>query len=143
MREYKLKIHGTDYDVHVLSVKDGIASLTVNGTPYEVEVEGLKTQPTKVVNLGVQTPEMQSEQPVAKPASAPGAAVGLKSPLPGVIIDVKVQEGDNVKAGQTLVVLEAMKMENNIEADRDGVIHTIRARRGDSVLEGDVLLTIR
>ncbi len=143
MKEYKFKISGTEYDVHVLSVKDGVASLTVNGTPYEVEVEGIKTAPTKVVSMGVQTPEMQSEAPVVKPATAPGAAVGLKSPLPGVILDVKVQEGDNVKAGQTLLILEAMKMENNIEADRDGVIHAIRARRGDSVLEGDVLLTIR
>ena len=143
MKEYKFKVHGTDYDVHILSVKEGIANLTVNGVAYEVEVEGLKTKPTKVVNMGVQTPEMQSEQPVAKPVSAPGAAVGLKSPLPGVIIDIKVHEGDNVKAGQTLLILEAMKMENNIEADRDGVIHSINKRRGDSVLEGDVLLTIR
>ncbi len=142
MREYKLKIHGADYDVHVLSVKDGVATLTVNGTQYEVEVEGLQTSPTKVVSKGVQTPEMQSEEPVV-PKVAHATATGLKSPLPGVILDVKVKDGDKVTVGQTLMVLEAMKMENNIEADRDGIVEAIRIRRGDSVLEGDVLLTIR
>jgi biotin carboxyl carrier protein len=143
MKEYKLKIKGAEYDVHVLNVKDGVASLTVNGTPYEVEVEGIKTSPTKVVNMGVQTPQMQSEQPVVKPVSHSGSAMGMRSPLPGVIIDVKIKPGAAVKAGQTVIILEAMKMENNIEADRDGVVEAISVQRGDSVLEGDVLLTIR
>ncbi len=143
MKEYKLMIHGTEYNVDIISVKDNVANLTVNGAPYEVEVEGIKTAPTKVVNKGIQTPTMQSEEPVVKPVSRSGDAMGLKSPLPGVILDVMVREGDTVKAGQTVLVLEAMKMENNIEADRDGVIERIEARKGDSVLEGDVLLTIK
>ncbi|MDL2320048.1 biotin/lipoyl-binding protein [Alistipes sp. OttesenSCG-928-B03] len=143
MKEYKLKINGSEYNVFIKNVNDGVASLTVNDTPYEVEVEGIKTAPTKVVQKGVQTPTLQSEEPVVKPASSSGSAMALKSPLPGVILDVVVREGDTVKAGQTLLVLEAMKMENNIEADRDGVIERISARKGDSVLEGDVLLTIK
>lgn len=143
MKEYKLKINGTEYDVHVLNVTDGVANLTVNDVKYEVEVAGIKTAPTRVVSKGVQAPEMQSEQPVAKPAAPKGAATGLKSPLPGVVLDVKVKEGDTVKMGQALLILEAMKMENNIEADRDGVVASISARKGDSVLEGDVLLSIR
>lgn len=138
-----MKINGGEYDVHILSVKEGVANLTVNGTPYEVEVEGIKTSPTKVVNMGVQTPQMQSEEPVTKPATRSGAAMGMKSPLPGVIIDVRVKPGAEVKAGQTVIILEAMKMENNIEADRDGVVEAISVQRGDSVLEGDVLLTIK
>ena len=80
---------------------------------------------------------------MVKPVSVGGSATPLKSQLPGVIFDIKVREGDVVKAGQTVMILEAMKMENNIEADRDGVIEQIKAQRGDSVLEGDVLLTIR
>jgi biotin carboxyl carrier protein len=75
-------------------------------------------------------------------ASAGGNASPLKSPLPGVILEVKVKEGDSVKAGQLLMVLEAMKMENNIDAHKAGVIKSIEKRQGDSVLEGDVLLTI-
>jgi biotin carboxyl carrier protein len=66
----------------------------------------------------------------------------LKSPLPGVILEVKVREGDAVKAGQLLMVLEAMKMENNIDSHKAGVVKSIVKRQGDSVLEGDVLLTI-
>ena len=143
MKEYNLKINGTAYNIFIKSVKDNVARLTVNGAPYEVEVEGIKTAPTKVVNKGIQTPTLQSEEPVVKPVSSSGSATGLKSPLPGVILDVMVREGDAVKAGQTLLILEAMKMENNIEAGRDGVIESISARKGDSVLEGDVLLTIK
>ena len=75
--------------------------------------------------------------------SAPaGSASALRSPLPGVILDVKVREGDTVKAGQLLMVLEAMKMENNIDAHQAGVVKSVNKRQGDSVLEGDVLLTI-
>lgn len=143
MKEYNLKINGTEYNVYIKSVKDNVASLTVNGAEYEVEVEGIKTAPTKVVNKAIQTPTMQSQEPVVKPVSSSGSAAALKSPLPGVILDVLVREGDTVKAGQTLMILEAMKMENNIEADRDGVIEKINSRKGDSVLEGDVLLTIK
>lgn len=143
MKEYNLKINGTAYSIFIKNVKDNVANLTVNGIPYEVEVEGIKTAPTKVVNKGIQTPTMQSDEPVVKPTNRSGSAMGLKSPLPGVILDVMVREGDAVKAGQTVLVLEAMKMENNIEADRDGVIERIEARKGDSVLEGDVLLTIK
>ena len=143
MKEYNLKINGTEYTVNIKSIEDNIASLTVNGSPYEVEVHGVATRPTKVVSKGVQTPTMQSDEPVVKPVSVSGSAHPLKSPLPGVLLDVMAREGDTVKAGQTLMVLEAMKMENNIEADRDGVIESIRVRKGDSVLEGDVLLTIK
>ena len=143
MKEYNLKINGTDYAVNIKNIEDNKATLTVNGAEYQVEVGGITTKPTKVVNKGVQTPTMQSEEPVVKPAASSGSANPLKSPLPGVILDVMVKEGDAVKAGQTLLILEAMKMENNIESDRDGVIERLNARKGDSVLEGDVLLTIK
>ena len=66
----------------------------------------------------------------------------MKCPLPGTVLSVKVQVGDKVASGQTLVVLEAMKMENNIDSDRAGVVKSIKVNRGDSVLEGDVLITL-
>ncbi|MCL2561221.1 MAG: biotin/lipoyl-binding protein [Rikenellaceae bacterium] len=144
MKEYNFKIGGTEYSVYIKSVKNNVASLSVNGTEYEVEVEGIKTVPTRAVSKGIQQPPaMQSTEPVVKPTSHSGTATQLKSPLPGVILDVRVKEGDEVKAGQTVMILEAMKMENNIEADRDGVIERITARKGDPVLEGDVLLSIK
>ena len=66
----------------------------------------------------------------------------IKSPLPGVILGVHVKEGDLVKVGVKLITLEAMKMENNINSDKEGVIKSIKVRQGDSVLEGDVLIEI-
>lgn len=143
MKEYKLMVNGKEFAVNILDVKENVAHLTVNGAEYNVEIGGLNTAPKKVVNRGVQVPTLQSEQPVKRPAAATGSANPLKTPLPGVILDVFVKEGDAVKAGQRVLLLEAMKMENNIEADRDGVIEKINARKGDSVLEGDVLLTIK
>ena len=87
------------------------------------------------------TPAAQTTQ-VVKPAAASGGKSGVKSPLPGVILDIKVNVGDTVKKGQTIVILEAMKMENNINADKDGKITAINVNKGDSVLEGTDLVII-
>jgi biotin carboxyl carrier protein len=145
MKKYKIKINGVEYMVDIHDIDDNIAHLTVNDVDYEVEVEGITTNPTRMTTQAVQSqiPKMQSDTPVVKPVPASGPAKPLKSPLPGVIVDVKVNEGDTVKAGKVVVILEAMKMENNIEADRDGVIDKISVQKGKSVLEGDVLLTIK
>lgn len=144
MKEYKLKINGTEYAVNIKSIEDNIASLSVNGAEYEVEVEGMVTRPSKPTKV-VQAPKApNSDQPVVVKAPAAASNAGaVKSPLPGVVLDVAVREGDTVKIGQKLLVLEAMKMENNIDSDRDGVVDAIKVRKGDSVLEGDVLITIK
>ena len=145
MKEYKFKIHGNEYEVSINSVKDNIADVTVNGTQYEVEIEGKAskvskiTKPTPSTSSAATTAEVIS---TAKAAAKKSAGTAVKSPLPGVIVDLKVCEGDQVKAGQHLLVLEAMKMENNIDADRDGIIVELKVNKGDSVLEGDTLLTI-
>ncbi len=147
-KEYKFKINGHEYEVAVGGVESGVAKVTVNGTDYEVEVQSntlIKPRPAKPVAVA---PAVYSATAPVSPAkinqAAPAAASAsaLKSPLPGVILDVKVREGDTVKAGQLLMVLEAMKMENNIDAHQAGVVKSINKRQGDSVLEGDVLLTI-
>ena len=143
MKEYKLMVNGKEFAVNIIDIKDNVAHLTVNGAEYNVEIGGLNTAPKKVVNRGVQVPTLQSQAPVKKPAATGGSANPLKTPLPGVVLDIFVKEGDAVKAGQRVLLLEAMKMENNIEADRDGVIEKVNVRKGDSVLEGDVLLTIK
>lgn len=142
MKEYNVKINGTEYAVNIKNIEDNTAILTVNGAEYEVEVQGIATKPKKATKV-VQAPVMQADvQPVTRPAEPSGPAKGLKSPLPGVILDVFVKEGDKVKAGQKLMLLEAMKMENNIDSDTDGVVESLKVKKGDSVLEGDVLITI-
>ncbi len=148
-KEYKFKINGHDYEVGVGSVRDGVASVTVNGEAYSVELQSntlLKPGPKKPVHV---SPAVYSATaPVVPPkldqsvSTTGGGGTPLKSPLPGVILDVKVREGDTVAAGQLLMVLEAMKMENNIDAPSAGVVRSIVKKQGDSVLEGDVLLTI-
>ncbi len=148
-KEYKFKINGHEYEVAVGSVESGLAKVTVNGTLYEVEVQSntlIKPRPAKPVAVA---PAVYSATAPVSPAkidqSAPAAgssASPLRSPLPGVILDVKVREGDTVKVGQPLMILEAMKMENNIDAHQGGVVKSINKRQGDSVLEGDILLTI-
>ena len=145
MKDYKFKIHGNEYEVSINSVEDNIADVTVNGTQYEVEIEGKAskvskiTKPTPSTSSAATTAEVIS---TAKAAAKKSAGTAVKSPLPGVIVDLKVREGDQVKAGQHLLILEAMKMENNIDADRDGIVVELKMNKGDSVLEGDTLLTI-
>ncbi len=146
-KEYKFKINGHEYEVAVGSVESGVAKVTVNGTQYEVEVQSntlIKPRPAKTAHVAPATYSTVAPVTPAKiDQSAPaGGASPLKSPLPGVILEVKVREGETVKAGQLMMGLEAMKMENNIDAHKAGVVKSIDKRQGDSVLEGDVLLTI-
>lgn len=149
MKKYNLTINGTKYSVDINDIEDNKANIEVNGTPYTVELDMesiptmQKSQP-KVVRVAAPAPKAAPAVPAAVPAApaAPTAGCVLKSPLPGTILDIFVNAGDTVKAGQHLILLEAMKMENNIDADRDGVVKEIRVRRSDSVMEGDVLLVI-
>lgn len=146
MKEYKIIINGNEYNTAVSHVEDGKATVTVNGQQYDnVTVEGMakKAKPAKAVVRPTiaSTDSYPSGAKTAAP-SAVASASAIKSPLPGVILDVYVKEGDSVKMGQKLMMLEAMKMENNIESDKEGVVKTMPVRKGDSVLEGDVLITI-
>jgi len=143
MKEYKYKINGNLYNVTIGDIEDNIAHVEVNGTHYTVEMEKKpKAAPApKPVARPVAKP---AAAPAAAPAAKPAAAgkCGVKSPLPGVILDIKVKEGDEVKKGQTLIILEAMKMENSINADKDGKVTAINVSKGESVLEGTDLVII-
>ena len=142
MKTYKLKINGNDYNVEINEVEGQEIKMNVNGMPYAVTVDQ-EMKPTK------KTVVTSAAQPRVAPAAGgsvqkSNAATGTKvqAPLPGTILDVFVNVGDTVKSGQTVVLLEAMKMENNIEADCDGTVKEVKVRKGDSVLEGDVLVVI-
>ena len=121
-----------------------MAKVEVNGTPYNVEFEKPISKPKtiSVVNKPAAAPAA-GPAPASKPAAAPAAAGGatVNSPLPGVVLELKVKDGDKVTKGQVIMVLEAMKMENAIEAPCEGVI-TLKAQKGDSVLEGATLAII-
>lgn len=142
MKQYKFKINGNEYNVAINSVEGKNASVTVNGTPYNVELE--ESAAATPVSAPVQAAPAPAPVQQVAPAPAPAAGAGkaVTSPLPGVIIAVKVNVGDTVKVGQEVAVLEAMKMENSIEADCAGTVTAIHVAKGDSVLEGASIVTI-
>lgn len=146
MKTYRFKINGNEYNVDINSVAGNIADVTVNGTSYQVEMEDAPSAPAAPVAPSVSAAPLQAAAPVqAAPAPKPaasGAGKPVTSPLPGVIIAVKVNVGDTVKAGQELAVLEAMKMENSIEATHDGTVTAVHVAKGDSVLEGAAIVTV-
>ena len=143
MKEYKYKINGNLYNVVIGDIEDNIAHVEVNGTHYTVEMEKKPTAapaPKPVVRPAAKP---AAAAPAAAPVARPAAGKsGVKSPLPGVILDIKVKEGDEVKKGQTVIILEAMKMENSINADKDGKVTAINVSKGESVLEGTDLVII-
>lgn len=147
MKEYKYKINGNEYKVAVGDIDKGVAQVTVNGTPYNVELETSAAAAAPVVKKArpAAAPRTATGEKVIAKAPAAGAAEGkaVKAPLPGVILSIDVKVGDTVTAADTVMVLEAMKMENAIHAGMDGTVASIAVAQGDSVLEGAVLLTIK
>ena len=141
MKEYKYKIKGVPYEVKINSVEENIAKVEVNGVEFEVELEKPVAAPKPVVRA-VAAPVQTIEAHKAAQEAVPAGVTAIKAPLPGTVIDIKVAVGDTVKKGQTIVILEAMKMENNIDSERDGKITAIKVNKGDSVMEGSVLVTI-
>ena len=152
MKDYSLKINGHNYNVQIDNVNETstVAHVVVNDVDYEVEIEGAKTTSVsrpqvapapKSANSAMITPSSATPSPRIA-AAAPSSGYSVKCPLPGTVLSVKVAAGDTIAAGQTLVVLEAMKMENNIDADRGGVVKQVLVQQGATVMEGDVLIVI-
>lgn len=144
MSNYKFKIFGKEYNVTIGSIEDKIAKVNVNGKDYEVELENQPAAAPAVAAAPVAAAAQAAPAAAAAPAAKPAAGAGVKvtSPLPGVIIEVSVKEGQAVKAGQKVAVIEAMKMENEIAATQDGTISAIHVNKGDSVLEGADIVSI-
>lgn len=140
MKEYKYTINGNKYEVAIGEIADCKATVTVNGEEFTVEMEPeAKPEKPKVVV------KPAAAQPAATPSDAPKVVAGnnaVKAPLPGVITEIKVNVGDEVKAGQTVVVLEAMKMANNLDAEKAGKVTAVCVQPGQSVMEGDALVVI-
>ncbi|MCU7491301.1 MAG: biotin/lipoyl-binding protein [Ignavibacteria bacterium] len=145
MKKFRFKINANQYDVDIVNVEDNVAEVVVNGTTYHVEVEQ-KIQTTKTPTLvrSKAEPSTDIHKSVARTSnpSTPKGTGTIKSPLPGTVLKIHVKEGDFVKIGDRLMTLEAMKMENNINSDKEGLIKAIKVTERDSVLEGDVLMEI-
>lgn len=148
MNKYQYKVQGVDYDVEIVDVEGNIAKVSVNGIPFEVELkEPIKAshmpkRPTVKPAAPAATAPVAAAPKAEKPAAAAGAGTKIKAPLPGTITEMKVKVGDTVKNGDTVVVLEAMKMQNNIEAECGGTVTSVLVNPGDTVMEGDTLITI-
>lgn len=145
MKEYKFKINGADYKVNINEVEGQEIKLDVNGTSYTVTVDKeMRAQKprTQVVKTQAAPRVAAAASGNVQRASGPTNSVKVTTPLPGTILDVYVNVGDQVKAGQRVALLEAMKMENNIEADTDGTVTAVEVRKGDAVLEGQTLVVI-
>ena len=160
MAKYEYKVKGVDYVVEIQDIEGNIANVTVNGIPFEVEMK----QPVKSSKQKVKLTEErrvkseefnssssatnassatnESSAPITKPAAAAASGKPVVAPLPGTINEIKVKVGDKVNTGDTVVVLEAMKMQNNIDAETSGTITSINVNKGDAVMEGDTLVTI-
>ena len=142
MRTYKFKINGNEYNVEINSVEGNIADVTVNGASYKVEMD-TPVAPAPAAAPATPATSAPAPAPASAPATAPaGASKVITSPLPGVIIEVSVKEGQAVEAGQKVAVIEAMKMENEIQASCDGTVTAVLVNKGDSVLEGAEIVKI-
>lgn len=148
MEKFQYTVQGVDYDVEIIEVKGTLAKVSVNGIEFDVELK----QPISVgSNVSFKKPEAKPrpakvegvvEPKEATPVVKAGEGTKVCSPLPGTITSIKVKVGDTVAVGDTVVVLEAMKMQNNIEAENAGTITSVMVNVGDSVMEGTVLVTI-
>ena len=140
MANHKFTINGRTFDVNVNSIDGNKASVTVNGTAYEVQME--KDNNEDNAPKPVRTVKAASKPAAVAAAKDATAEKSVNSPLPGVILEISVKEGQSVRRGQKLLVLEAMKMENEVQAEWDGKVKSILVQQGESVLEGAKLITM-
>ena len=151
MNKYQYKVQGVDYDVEIEEVEGNVAKVNVNGIRFDVELKQPINPTSTLKKVHIEAPK-----PVARPAVAPaapaaptadkpmaaGTGSAVKAPLPGTVLDIKVNVGDTVKVGDIVLVLEAMKMQNNIESEFEGTVTAIVVKQGESVMEGAVMMTI-
>jgi len=137
MKSFKFKIHGNQYDVEIRTVDNNIANIEVNGTEYQVEIQH-------------QVPVTKTPILVRNPVKAPDSSMHVvvsgclqvRTPLPGNILAISKKNGDTVKSGEVVLTYEAMKMENKILAEKEGVIRNLTVNPGDIILQDQILFEI-
>ncbi|MBQ5873478.1 MAG: biotin/lipoyl-binding protein [Bacteroidales bacterium] len=147
MNKFKITIDEQPFDVTVNVTDHNKASVEVNGISYDVVYEKKNAPAAPVARKAAipSAPHMQTPNPKGNTPVAPVQAASkqaIKSPLPGTIVSVNVKEGDQVKKGDVLIVMEAMKMENNIMAGKDGQVKAIYVSVGQTVAQDDALIDL-
>jgi biotin carboxyl carrier protein len=138
MRNFSFTIHGHKYDVELKKFEENLASIEVNGTIYNVEVhKEIKQRITPTLVRSAVPPPSRSDMKIRKNIGQ--AVLPVIAPLPGNILNIFVSENDEVKKGDKILLYEAMKMENEVLAEKDGTIKSIKVSVGDTVLQGDLL----
>jgi len=140
MKTYKMKINGEKYDDKIKKYKNFQVVVEVNGIDYEIELEQTDRKKTVIVRSEKTNPVLDVVKTPAKPVVA--SAGSVLAPIPGLVLRLLVKEGDNVNAGDTVLILEAMKMESEIASTATGIIKTINVKEGASVQEGEVLIEV-
>ncbi|MEW6079993.1 MAG: biotin/lipoyl-containing protein [Thermodesulfobacteriota bacterium] len=141
--KYAISIKQKKYEIEIGAISNGTAQVTVNGAPYQVQVEKQADRPAAAPVFQAAPAPAVAPAPARtpSPATAPGAGT-ITAPIPGLIVDIPVSVGDMVKAGQVVVVMEAMKMENRLITTVDGQVKEVRFQKGAQVATGDVILVI-
>lgn len=149
-KEFSFKINGAEYKCAVEEIEAGLTEVTVNGKKYTVETEkpvapapkaAPKASPAAAPAPAPAAPKAAPAAPKAAPAAA-AAGAQVKSPLPGSVVKVCVNEGQDVKKGDTLLILESMKMENPILAEQDGKVAQVAVAAGQTVMQDDLLVVL-
>jgi len=135
LKKYKIKVNGNEYEVEVEEIKDSLTGKSDEIAPAK-NIELPKTVKNQAINIKPKNHETN------KSSVVPSGAITISAPMPGTILRVDVKEGDLVKSGQVLLILEAMKMENEITAINDGKIASINVEKGDSVNAGDIMISV-
>ena len=141
MKKFDFKIRGNDYHVHLMNIDDGNAEIEVNGTLYKVHLQEEQHKAPAPVSSrrSIQGNTTSASPNIASAKKGPGL---VKAPLPGTIFKIMVKEGDTIKKGDLLLIMEAMKMENELHTDVNGIVKSVKVKENESVLEGDILIEI-
>jgi biotin carboxyl carrier protein len=137
MKKFRFKIRGNKYEAIINNYENSIVDIDINGTNYKVEIEQEVAK--------VKTPKLvRAKVPVKAEDAAIKSKAGnlVKAPLPGTIMKINFKIGDEVKAGDTLLIMEAMKMENNIQAEASGKVKSVMVSVGENVLQDDILMEL-
>jgi len=144
MPEYKITVNGNTYTVNIGRISDDSVDVSLDGRTYRVEVEApmKKTSKTPVLSRRRQVVNAAEVPDRTSPPGPPADGGAVVAPLPGLIMKVMVKEGDTVSEGQPVAIMEAMKMENEIEAPISGKVARVMVKEGENVLENAIIMKI-
>jgi biotin carboxyl carrier protein len=142
MKKFNFVINGNNYGVEIIGFEDNSVKIEVNGTAYTVEVQKeLKVTKTPTL-VRMETPKPTRKESKIQRTSIQTTNTAIRAPLPGTIIQVFIKTGDRTTIGQKLLTMEAMKMENNVVSEKDGIIRSVNVKPGQTVAQNDILVEI-